>query len=102
MAPVPLLTGNVFRNSLVFVEHLTYLLAQVGANFGRDFPDSGPLWPLMVANTAVKFHLAFGRDIVWRSLLIAVGRALGAVHVEDDGLRFLAIMNPVDPDPREV
>ena len=40
--------------------------------------------------------------IVGRALLIAVGRALGAVHIEDDDLRLLAFMNPVDPDPREV
>ncbi len=26
----------------------------------------------------------------------------GAIHVEDDDLRSLAVMNPVDPDPREV
>ncbi len=32
---------------------------------------------------------------------MAVGRALGAVHVEEDDLRFLATMNPVDPDSRE-
>ena len=40
--------------------------------------------------------------VVSRSLLIAVGRALRAVHVEDDDFRPLAIMNPVDPNPREI
>ncbi len=40
--------------------------------------------------------------VVGGALLITVGRALGTVHVEDDDLRFLAIMNPVDPESREV
>ncbi len=39
--------------------------------------------------------------VVGRALLIAVGRAHRAVHVEDEDFRLLAIMNPVDPDPQE-
>ena len=37
-----------------------------------------------------------------RTLLIAVGRALAAVHVEDDDLRRLAPMNPVGPGTGEI
>ena len=40
--------------------------------------------------------------VVSRSLLIAMGRAHRAIHVEDDDLRLLAIMNPVYPESREV
>jgi len=37
--------------------------------------------------------------VVSRGLLTAVGRALGAVHVQGDGLRRVATMDPVDPHP---
>jgi len=35
--------------------------------------------------------------VVGRSLLVAVGRADAAVHVENDLCRRVAVMNPVDP-----
>jgi hypothetical protein len=37
-----------------------------------------------------------------RTFLLAVGRALGAVHVEDDATRRLAVMDPVDPGARQI
>lgn len=40
--------------------------------------------------------------IVGRAFLFAVGRALRGVHVQDDGFRLLALMDPVDPRPGEV
>ena len=40
--------------------------------------------------------------IVRRSLLFAMGRADAAVHVEDDHLRWAAVMNLVDPRPAHV
>ena len=40
--------------------------------------------------------------IVRRSLLFAMGRADAAVHVENDHLRWAAVMNPVDPRPVHV
>jgi len=40
--------------------------------------------------------------VVSCAFLIAVGRAQGAVHVEHNQLRRVAVMNPVDPDAREV
>ena len=40
--------------------------------------------------------------IVRRSLLFAMGRADAAVHVENDHLRWAAVMNLVDPRPAHV
>ncbi len=40
--------------------------------------------------------------IVSRALLITLNWALGAIHVEDDELRLLALMNPVDPGTGEI
>ncbi len=40
--------------------------------------------------------------IVRRSLLFTMGRADAAVHVENDHLRWAAIMNTVDPYPVHV
>ena len=40
--------------------------------------------------------------VVCRSLLFAMGRADAAVHVENDHLRWAAVMNTVDPGPVHV
>ncbi len=40
--------------------------------------------------------------VVGRALLLAMGRADRAVHVEHDELRRVAVMNPVDPDARKL
>jgi hypothetical protein len=40
--------------------------------------------------------------IVGRAFLIAMGRALGAVHVEDDVAGRLAVMDLVDPGTRQI
>ncbi len=40
--------------------------------------------------------------VVGRAFLLAMGRADGAVHVEHDQLRRLAVVNPVDPLARQV
>ena len=40
--------------------------------------------------------------VAGRALLLAMGRADRAVHVENDPLRWVAVMNPVDPDARKV
>jgi hypothetical protein len=37
-----------------------------------------------------------------RALLLAMGRALGAVHAEDDAVRRTAPVHPVDPGAREI
>ena len=37
-----------------------------------------------------------------RALLLAVGRALGAVHVEDDAFGRLALVHPVDPGAGQI
>ncbi len=57
----------------------------------QDFCAGWDLWEGQVAGAAKV-------PIVSRSLLFAMGRALGAVHVEDHNLRLFAIMNPVDPE----
>ena len=40
--------------------------------------------------------------VVCRSLLFAMGRADAAVHVENDHLRWAAVMNTVNPHPVHV
>ena len=40
--------------------------------------------------------------IVGRAFLLAVGRALGAVHVEDDGAGRLAFVDAADPSARQI
>jgi hypothetical protein len=37
-----------------------------------------------------------------RPFLLAMGRAFGAVHVENDAARRLAIVDPVDPDTQQI
>ena len=40
--------------------------------------------------------------VVSCAFLVAMGRADGAIHVEDDHLRWMAVMNLVDPHPVHV
>ena len=41
-------------------------------------------------------------SVVGRSLLLAMGRADAAVHVEDDPRRRATVMHTVDPSPGEI
>jgi hypothetical protein len=40
--------------------------------------------------------------VIGRALLLAVGRALGAIHVEDNALGRPALVHPVDPGAGQV
>ena len=69
-----------------------------------DVPGSAVRTPFQIAELVEHEKRMVARaaevTVVGRVLLVAMGRADAAVHVEDDGPRRLAVVHPVDPDPR--